>query len=99
MEFRPYRDEPMPVDLDADGRSSKSELLLDLLLASFVAHLQNRGVAGACLSYLAQHARREAPWHLLYFLPLPHGHGWLRPILPTSGIYHIRGQAVSLTGG
>ena len=24
------------------------------------------------------------PWHFLYFLPLPHGHGALRPTLPAS---------------
>src|SRR5512134_2961640 len=23
-----------------------------------------------------------APWHFLYFLPLPHGHGSLRPTFP-----------------
>ncbi len=22
----------------------------------------------------------ELPWHFLYFLPLPHGHGLLRPV-------------------
>jgi hypothetical protein len=45
VKVRPYRDEPMPVELGADGRFSKSELFLDLLLASFVAHLQDGGIA------------------------------------------------------
>jgi hypothetical protein len=26
-------------------------------------------------------ASANAPWHRLYFFPLPHGHGALRPIL------------------
>jgi hypothetical protein len=30
-----------------------------------------------------------APWHFLYFLPLPHGHGSLRP---TAGVLRTTGM-------
>src|SRR5271155_3898432 len=35
---------------------------------------------------------RDAPWHFLYFLPLPHGHGALRPSFGSAYI-----EAVSIS--
>src|SRR5205085_7376276 len=35
-----------------------------------------------------------APWHFLYFFPLPHGHGSLRPIFVGPA-----GRVVDVTGG
>src|SRR5690348_2064303 len=46
----------------------------------------------SCLSVMPH--KHYAPWHFLYFFPLPHGHGSLRPIFVGPV-----GRVVGVTGG
>jgi hypothetical protein len=39
--------------------------------------------------------RPTPPWHFLNFLPLPHGHGELRPTLPASRTFNLPGRSFS----
>src|SRR5947207_2659772 len=50
--------------------------------------------AGACLGHCGQRegsGGAQAPWHFLYFLPEPHQHGSLRPILSRSDLTTVAG--------
>jgi hypothetical protein len=42
------------------------------------------GEAARTAEELGQRPGTQAPWHFLYFLPEPHGHGSLRPTLSHS---------------
>ena len=56
------------------------------------------GSAKARRSHLSAHADAGAPQHFLNFFPLPHGHGWFRPVFPAGCCFAARGSPAGAVG-